>query len=576
MEATLVAPSATLSHSTTTTHQVSGIVPNPFPRDLIPQRAPAYTLHDTSPAAVQQRLIRPHTAPNPTTLSSEALAVEETHPEEGLLIEVTTGNDIGQDVSFTWRLYIPIPMLTLALQQQDDDVRPSLEHLQESCLSALLKLFPIPDGDSLFPPMVPTIVSLRRHSEPMSPGAGPSSATGFDASEAQTPLQQLVTSLRRRDPLSPVTPNETLLQELQRRLPSGISTSLQGPSVALANALVSLLVNIQALSDLEEQPTTPGTTSRPTSSHRGSLGSGETKKDMYATLGEQVLKARNLHRSRSMLDVGLRPDAQALWARIDGDMETILRLCRERTPSQGLTPNPITPDNVSPGSFREPTRQSDYFDHLPPEYQDEDETPDYDLPGYDRLDEFSGRLLDKKREKEALDEDSDSEQPKLSEKMRMDLESVASAIDRLYQVAPQLHNQRVELKRSKLAEMEIARLRGGHGRLRNTTSESALESETEKLVGRGRITNQTAEPSKRFSAESLSRRLDPKGKGKAREDVPVEFDSKKKEDLDNILNLIGKSAGDQRRIVDQRVDARDFEAKVERARVRDENQVCKL
>lgn len=394
----------------------------------------------------------------------------------------------------------------------------------------------------------------------------------FDASDEQTPLHQLVTSLRRRDPLSPVTSNETLLQEIERRLPTVASTSLHGPSVGLAKALVSLLVNIQKLSDLEEQSAPPGTTSRPTSSHRSSVNSREANKDMYTALGEQLMKARSLHRSRSLLDVGLRPDAQALWARIDGDMETILRLCREGTPSHGLTPDQPLSEAVTPGSFREPTRQSDYFDHLPPEYQDEDESPAYELPGYDRLDEYSGRLLDKKREKEGLEEDSDSEQPKLSEKMRMDLESVASAIDRLYQVAPQLSNQRVELKRSKLAEMEIARLRGGQGRLRNTASESALQSETEKLVGRGRIVSQSAEPSKRFSAESLSRRLDPKGKGKAKEE-DVEADGKKKEDLDKILSLIGRSTGDQRRIVDQRVDARDFQAKVERAKARDENQV---
>jgi len=40
--------------------------------------------------------------------------------------------------------------------------------------------------------------------------------------------------------------------------------------------------------------------------------------------------------------------------------------------------------------------------------------------------------------------------------MRMDLEAVTMAIDRLYLVAPQLHNQRVELKSSKLAQMEKA------------------------------------------------------------------------------------------------------------------------
>ncbi|KAG8997540.1 hypothetical protein FRB90_012485, partial [Tulasnella sp. 427] len=498
----------------------------------------------------QQPLVRPRTAPESTAHSLKAAGSEEEAPQHDVLIEVAEGNAAGQDL-------------------QDDDVKPYLENLQESCVSALLKLFPPMEIDTLQPPMFPTVVSLRRHSEPMANPAGPSSAPLLDASDNQTPLHQLLNSLRRRDPLSPVTSDETALQEIERRLPEVASASLHGPLVALANALVSLLVNIQKLSDLEAPP---GTTSRPSTSQRSSFNSKEAGKDMYATLGEQLLKARHLHRSRSMVDVGLRPAAEALWSRIDGGMEIILRLCREGTPSYGLTPDQQSADNMTPGSFKEPTRPTDYFDHLPPEYQDDDESPAYELPGYDRLDEYSGRLMDKKKEKEALDEDSDSEHPKLSEKMRMDLESVASAIDRLYQVAPQLHNQRVELKRSKLAEMELARLRGGHSRQRNSTSESALESETEKLVGRGRIVNQTAEPSKRFSAESLSRRLDPKGKGKAREEDSFETQSKKKEDLDRILSLIGKSSGEQRRIVDQRVDARDFQAKVERAKVRDDNQ----
>lgn len=96
MEATLVAPSTTLSHPATTTHQVTGIVPNPFPRDLIPQRAPAYTLHDNSSAALQ--LIRTHTGPTATTHSSD-VAGDETHAPQDPLIEVTAGHDIGQDVS---------------------------------------------------------------------------------------------------------------------------------------------------------------------------------------------------------------------------------------------------------------------------------------------------------------------------------------------------------------------------------------------------------------------------------------------------------------------------------------------
>jgi ubiquitin-protein ligase E3 D len=39
----------------------------------------------------------------------------------------------------------------------------------------------------------------------------------------------------------------------------------------------------------------------------------------------------------------------------------------------------------------------------------------------------------------------------------MDLDAVTSAIDRLYLVTPQLHNQRVELKQRKVEELERAK-----------------------------------------------------------------------------------------------------------------------
>ncbi len=52
----------------------------------------------------------------------------------------------------------------------------------------------------------------------------------------------------------------------------------------------------------------------------------------------------------------------------------------------------------------------------------------------------------------------------------MDLEAVTLAIDRLYMVAPQLHNQRVELKKSKVEELERAR-KMGKGKQRETSAE---------------------------------------------------------------------------------------------------------
>ncbi|KAJ2926581.1 hypothetical protein H1R20_g10516, partial [Candolleomyces eurysporus] len=61
------------------------------------------------------------------------------------------------------------------------------------------------------------------------------------------------------------------------------------------------------------------------------------------------------------------------------------------------------------------------------------------------------------------------------EKMRLDLEGVAMAIDRLYLVAPQLHNQRAELKASKIAQLERARKEG------STSSRKGKERDRKEL-----------------------------------------------------------------------------------------------
>jgi ubiquitin-protein ligase E3 D len=68
--------------------------------------------------------------------------------------------------------------------------------------------------------------------------------------------------------------------------------------------------------------------------------------------------------------------------------------------------------------------------------------------------------------------------------MRFDLEAVTMAIDRLYMVAPQLHNQRVELKTSKVKEMEKARLAGQSSSSKSTVSEGKQrERDVKELEG---------------------------------------------------------------------------------------------
>ena len=257
----------------------------------------------------------------------------------------------------------------------------------------------------------------------------------------------------------------------------------------------------------------------------------------------------------------------AIWAEVDRDMEAILRLCRERTPSPAYTPERTGSGQPTP-SLRPADKTSElaWFDHLPPEYE-VDDLPEYDLDSKSRDNE-------KEKEKSPMVESEPLTSGRISsEKMRLDFDAITTAIDRLYLVAPQLHNQRVELNRNKLAQMETARRSGGLSggpRLRAAASESNLELDMNAFLGRGRIVNQTAEASRSRHASLTSTpgsRVDAKGKGRARED------DSKLEDLDRILSLLGRTAGDQRRISDQRVDMGDLKTRMDRAKVRDQKQV---
>ena len=91
---------------------------------------------------------------------------------------------------------------------------------------------------------------------------------------------------------------------------------------------------------------------------------------------------------------------------------------------------------------------------------------------------------------------------------------VDDGIDRLYRVAPQLHNQRVELKKSKLEQLESAR--------------------------------------------------------EVRE-APGEAGKQKERELERIVDMIGRAS--ERKLVQQTVILGDMDARIERARQRDVQKV---
>jgi hypothetical protein len=102
----------------------------------------------------------------------------------------------------------------------------------------------------------------------------------------------------------------------------------------------------------------------------------------------------------------------------------------------------------------------------------------------------------------------------MDEKMRLDLDEVTMAIDRLYRVAPQLHNQRVELNKSKLEELRSAR---------------------------------------------------------EAQDGPAESGKQKERELERIVDMIGRAS--ERKLVQQTVVLGDMDARIERVRQRDVQKV---
>lgn len=268
------------------------------------------------------------------------------------------------------------------------------------------------------------IVPDRRHSMPSTPHT---STVQGDAESSSSALQTLVSNLRNRDAgdvmVEVAHTDADLISELKTRV-EGISASLDISDAQLAATLVSLLSHLNRLGSLHSPPSQ----SRITPSN--SWHSLEPA-DIFDTLKRQ-LSDLQIERQRDVLPVGSPPvlavERALLWSRIDEELENVVAMCKERTTS----------------------------DHLPPQYDPADYQ--YDLPPEY---EYGPRtsIDDSKQRPYSLHSPTTPTTP-MNEKMRLDFEAVTMAIDRLYMVAPQLHNQRVELKSSKVAQMEKARREG--------------------------------------------------------------------------------------------------------------------
>ena len=310
-------------------------------------------------------------------------------------------------------------------------------------------------------PIVPT----RRHSMPaQSPTISSAEFQSLLPIPTSSALHTLVTNLRHRYDSSPhdvgFVDNATLLDELDTRVTSLVdSGSIHPRDARLAQSLVSLLTHLNRVSILS-----------PHSSHRTPVDFLQTSStaDIYDILRRQVSELqshRDAHAPPVCNDPAQVPRVEAgehdlIWNNIDNDLDEVLHLCRERAEP---APRPYSPDALS----------------LPPEY----DINDYEPPTYDPA-EYSETAATKAAQsyhKPTSSSMHPQAQSPVEEKMRLDLEAVTMAIDRLYLVAPQLSNQRIELKRAKLEQMEQARAGGS-----NTIASSARrKGKAKEILGNG-------------------------------------------------------------------------------------------
>ncbi|KAJ7167365.1 HECT-like ubiquitin-conjugating enzyme-binding-domain-containing protein [Mycena crocata] len=295
---------------------------------------------------------------------------------------------------------------------------PSIAFVEKTCLMTLNNLLSSPTG---WNPIVPD----RRHSMPSSPVVSADPQT----EQSSSALQTLVSNLRNRDPPDAMVEiqgntDTALLHELRNRVDQ-MSDSLEPSDAHLAESIVSLLSQFNRLSVIYATTSSTRQTPLAESDHEPLYPPG----DLFNTLKRQLsdLQIERQSSQQEPLPPNTPPviavEKALLWSKIDEKLETVVAMCKERT---------------------------ERIEHLPPQY----DPADYDSEHPPQYDSRSVRS--------SFDDSKSMHSPSIggNEKMRLDLEAVTMAIDRLYLVAPQLHNQRVELKSSKLAQMEKARRQG--------------------------------------------------------------------------------------------------------------------
>ena len=273
--------------------------------------------------------------------------------------------------------------------------------------------------------------------------------------------------------IAPAHNDVALLRELQGRIDRLFESSDESSSVdsQLAKILVSLLSCFQRLlsARTRDSTTIPSSSATPPTS-------APANPDAFDTLKRSLTELQNdrgLHTPPQSNPISVVENA-LLWSQIDIALEQVVTLCRQRQ----QTLEPVLPPGLS-GVY-------------PPEYDLANSLTDDDLPAYDSpRSSFAHEGKDMKRL--SFSQERLTSATVQNEKMRLDLEAVTVAIDRLYLVAPQLLDQRVELKASKMAELEKAKQAGNAKGKQKQGSLRELEHMVE-MIGKAserKITEQT-------------------------------------------------------------------------------------
>jgi hypothetical protein len=209
-------------------------------------------------------------------------------------------------------------------QQQRQDMLASMTHVKQSCILTLNNLL----SGSAEGEWEPIITTTRRHSMPAANGEPSTQPTP----QSIAALQTLISNLRSSDSpegmvqISAADDEASLIHELQRRMDSRIP-NLPQSDAQLARALVSALAHLARLSHLASaaDPQAVGETLQ-------SPLTTQVEDSVYDTLQRQVSDFQS--RKFDQQTVGSAPatvvETALLWSRIDEDLDSVLRLTRER------------------------------------------------------------------------------------------------------------------------------------------------------------------------------------------------------------------------------------------------------